>query len=156
MWFSSHARLGVAVLLLYVKCEVTRTALHIYLLLTPQSLHLSLIAETCQYPTLSINVHYWFSSADVQCDVVAVGVCVCVRACVRACVCVCDLCVCVCDLCVIVLILNNDCKILFDVHWLCFHAPHVSAVYCQHHYPFCVQLIAFCRDLEIDFQIQDG
>ena len=82
MWFSSHARLGVAVLLLYVKCEVTRTALHIYLLLTPQSLHLSLIAETCQYPTLSINVHYWFSSADVQCDVVAVDVCVCVCVCV--------------------------------------------------------------------------
>ncbi len=69
---------------LYVKCEVTSTALHIYLLLTPQSLQLALVAETCQYPTLSINVHYWFSSAEVyvQCDIVAVGVCACVCVCV--------------------------------------------------------------------------
>ena len=88
LWFSSHARLGEGVMSLYVKCEVTHTALHISLLLTPQSLQLTLIVETCQYPTLSINVHSWFSSADVQCDVVAVGVCVCVSvcACVRACV----------------------------------------------------------------------
>jgi len=36
---------------LYVKCEVTSTALHMYLLLTSQSLQLALVVETCQYPT---------------------------------------------------------------------------------------------------------
>ena len=105
LWFSSHARLGEGVMSLYVKCVVMCTSLHIYLLLTPQSQQLTLIVETCQYPTLSINARYWFSSAEVQCDVLAVGVCVvCVRTCVRAYVCV-------CTMHGIVLIFNNVCKI---------------------------------------------